>query len=211
MINSKVSENTTVGTIPSPLPLRPSAFPAHPPICPCVPILSTQPPVRSLPVPAPPCACPSSPPIRPCVPRSSTQPPVRALPRRPTTRAASPRHLATRAIPSRPYPAVCTCAVARLIFPGLSPFTSPILYLRASTGHLPYTFTFCAFELAVASCTPPVAELPSCVLRLSSCLSSLTSPFLPLASCLSRLTSSLSPLPSPLSRLSLLRCRMQRR
>ena len=70
----------------------------------CVPILSTQPPVRALlihpaaracpshPYPAT-CACPSSlpnhpcgltsPPRRPCVPILSTQPPVRARPRRP--------------------------------------------------------------------------------------------------------------------------------
>ena len=57
----------------------------------------------------------------------------------------------------------------------------PLLYLRASTGASPLhiSLTFCAFELAVASCTPLVpfvAKIP-----LTSCLS-------PLASYASRLS-----------------------
>ena len=51
-----------------------------------------------------------------------------------------------------------------------------LLYLRAGTGHRPYTrlafelavalypfCALCAFELAIASCTPLVAKLPSCI------------------------------------------------
>ena len=67
-------------------------------------------------------------------------------------------------------------------------------------GHRPYTlltferaiaqlYLFCAFELAVASCTPLVAKLPSCV----SPLPSHAFHVFPLPSSLSRLSSSLFP------------------
>ena len=52
---------------------------------------------------------------------------------------------------------------------------SHLLYLRASTGASPLhtllvferAYPFCAFELAVAICTPLVAKLPSHVSRLT--------------------------------------------
>ena len=126
-------------------------------------------------------ACPAHPPIYPCVP-------FLTLPRRVR---ASPIHPATRAFPSRPHPAVCVTLASRPKG-GVAPtHCSPLNEL-----------SFCAFERAVASCTPLVAKLPSSLsplpsyaFHLASPLLPFASPLLPLASPLLPLTPFISPLP----------------
>ena len=127
--------------------------------------------------PAPPCACPSPTTHPPkCDPILSTSPPVRPLPRSPFVNL--------------------TMALLRLPSP-VSPLASPVFRLSSPScifgraqRHRPYIervypfCAFCAFELAIASCTPLVAKT-----RLPSPVSPLASPVSRLTSCASRLTS----------------------
>ena len=133
-----------------------------------------------------------------------------------TARAASPRNLSARACPSAlpnrpcgltapprhpcvpcPIPAL-PCAFHILVQCDLS-LVSSDRHGGVAPTHTAHFLCFCAFELAVASCTPLVAKIPSHLSPLASCLLLLTSCFLPLASCLLPLASCLLPLASSFS------------